>query len=342
MRLVATENIWTKADHIQEVVTTTTTIVKNPSDDVIERDENVQEIALDPANPPNIGTRETPPEPVGGGNTRITRTSVTIRTTDLPRVDLVVDGELIFELGVNLGPFIRAFPEITDLNSVTVVQNTLSPRIQPVFDEAARDGAQGIPRPSGIGTEGFTWDGIHDIVTHRHEYEPIVIEFLRKPSSILVRGGILTEIQVGQPGDHENGASVANVDVAVERTVPKSQEMQRVIAQLAEARYKAEAARHEAEEIKRRERGHTEALEERARRLGIPTDLAIADRMIRESGGSVFLAGAGIADALSNLQGAARAFQRGGRQGGPQRRRQGGGQQPPANPPAGNPPPANP
>jgi hypothetical protein len=289
-----TDGVWTTEQEVFRVVRTLRTItraietvtkgsVAKEKETIIGDDERTQIgdwKAETVAERKPSETRTKKVEKVGGKSVE-TREEIRVETQTIPRIQLVVDGEIFIRLGVNLGPLILAMPDApldrpTDKEKIIGLETFLSGKIQPLAFEAIRAGVSGYTRPHRDLVPGLTWEGLADAVKASRELEARVRELLgSQPESILIQSALLRPWD-GDVSTSDAGQSAAAFDVVIEHISPKGDELQKAIDKVAVARKQSEAARYDAEGTRQRERGLTDALAERKDRLGIGGDLALA------------------------------------------------------------------
>lgn len=317
----ASKSIWTGEQTLCRLVETETVTDRDPNKTVVDKREEHREGAwqTDPIAPRPVRHVRTETH---NNLTRTIEMVSKIEQRKIPKVELVVDVEVIFRLGVKLGAFINAFPKVKSFDDPAALQEAISGQFQSIVDEAIRGAAS-----------HFTWNGndhINDDL-NRQTFERMVIAKLREPKSAFVKAGLLEAldpqmaaqlINQGQPL-MTNGEAATDLDIAFEDIRPASPELIKAISKLAEASYQADAAEYEALATQRRERGLTDALKERAEKLNTEGELPLVTDAIKSSGGSLVLVAPDVA-------GAAALFQTGGQS--LKRKGPAGGQQPPTDP----------
>lgn len=212
------------------------------------------------------------------GDPSETTTEVMVETQTIPRIQLRVNGEVFIRFGVNLGRLILALPDapLSRPDGAEGLEAYLGEKIQPLIHEAIREGVAGFQRKhyQDDGTishlesvPGLPWEGLMDVVQARGELEKRVREILgSQAESVLRQSGLIRDWD-GHTETTDRGPSAAAFDLVIEHIAPADDELLKVISSVAVARKQAEAAEFEGLATERRERGVTNALDERGRRL---------------------------------------------------------------------------
>lgn len=315
--IAATDGVWTTEQEIYRVLRKTLKITKitqgqgnNRKEVEIRREEKTEEgeWKIDtPADRKPSGTKEKRVEKPADGSTVETRVETEVETHAIPRIQLLVNGEIFIRLGVSLGPFILAFPDApldrqSKEGEKEGLQEYLSRSIQPLIFEAVRTAVSGFTkRQTGVTVPGLTWEGLADAVKSRRDIEVRVREILgSQPESILIQSGLLREWD--QNADtSDSGQAAAAFDVVIENILPKDADLQKAIDGVAVALKKAEGARYEGEATRYRERGLTDALEERSNRLGVSGETTLGHDFGKATKPDLTLIGSDVGTMLATI-----------------------------------------
>lgn len=212
-------------------------------------------------------------------------------------VEMEVDVEILISLGVNIGAFVQRLPQATLGDTKKLGEELSVAGVEPVVQEALIEAVAGFRRQGPGGANdilpfpGLTWEGDLHIVAHREELERRVTRLLREKTSMLVEAGLL---QPWAPGTNNAGAAAETFDIAVERVIPHSEELRKKIGLVSEARYDAEATRE-------RERGLTDALDERAKKLDVSSQVVIMQDTVKHTTATIVTVDKDTLSGLSRL-----------------------------------------
>lgn len=236
-----------------------------------------------------------------------TTTEEVVDTQMIPRIQLRVDGEVFIRLGINLGPLVLALPEApldkpTGETEADDLGKFLTGKIEPLIHEAVWEGVAGYTKKDrSTKVPGLTWEGLADTAKSRRELEWRIREILgSQPESILVQSGLLREWD-GDTDTSDNGQSAAAFDIVIEHVAPKDEALQKAIDAVAVARKQAEAAAFDADAIRRRERGLTDALKERTEELSVSGESALAHDFGKNTKADLTVVAPDLASALATL-----------------------------------------